>query len=56
MPIEPTEDFLLIMWLIIGFIALGAVMAWAIRRNRGIERKRDRTEHRHMDDESAYRR
>jgi hypothetical protein len=55
MAIEPTEDFLLIMWLILGFIALGAVMAWAMRRNRGIERKRDRIEHRH-EDESAYRR
>jgi hypothetical protein len=56
MPIEPTDDFLLIMWLIIGFIALGAVLAWAMRRNRGIERKRDRVEHRHEEEGGAYRR
>jgi hypothetical protein len=50
---EPMEDFLLIMWLIIGFIALGAVLAWAMRRNRGIERKRERVEHRHPDDHAT---
>ena len=55
MEIEPTEDFLLIVWVILGFVALGAVMAWAMLRNRGIERKRERVEHRHKD-EGSYRR
>ena len=52
---EGTVDFLLIVWVILGFIVLGGVMAWVMLRNRGIERKRDRTEHRHTG-EDAYRR
>lgn len=46
---EPTEDFLLIVWLVLGFVVLGAALAWATLRNRGIERKRERTEHRHIE-------
>jgi hypothetical protein len=60
MAAETTEDFLLIVWVILGFIALGAVMAWAMLRNRGIERKRERVEYRHVEKnvppEAGYRR
>lgn len=60
MAAETTEYFLLIVWVILGFIALGAVMAWAMLRNRGIERKRERVEHRHVEEnvppEAGYRR
>lgn len=52
---EATVDFLLIVWVILGFVVLGGILAWAILRNRKIERERDRTEHRHPE-RDAYRR
>ncbi len=49
---EPTVDFLLITWLVLGFVVLGGVLAWAMRRNRRIERYRDRVEHRHPESDA----
>jgi hypothetical protein len=55
METEPAVDILLIAWLVLSVIVLGAALVWVIRRNRGIEKKRDRAEHRHVEND-AYRR
>jgi hypothetical protein len=41
---EPTEDFLLIVWLVLSFVVLGGALAWVMLRNRRIEKQRDRVE------------